>query len=89
MEQKLHRTGFCPSRIFSTKSQKSCLINIWELKDIDKFLKSKGLTNTELKMFYKRIMELKDKKEEEEEKKNTDDVGEHLTKIAGLADLLF
>ena len=33
MEQKLHRTGFCPSRIFSTKSQKSCLINIWELEN--------------------------------------------------------
>ena len=33
MEHKLHRTGFCPSRILSSKSQKSCLINIWELEN--------------------------------------------------------
>lgn len=85
---KAFRAEFKDYSIVSSVCDLKELINIWELKDIDKFLKSKGLTNTELKMFYKRIMELKDKKEEEE-KKNTDDVGEHLTKIAGLADLLF
>ena len=63
------------------------LFGIWELKEFDKFLKSenKGLTNSELKVFYNRILELKTPKKTDDVEKNEK---KHLPIDKGLVDLL-
>ena len=64
------------------------LFSSWELKEFDKFLKSenKGLTNSELKVFYNRILELKTPKKTDDVEKNEK---KHLPIDKGLVDLLF
>lgn len=69
------RKEFDDNTLISPFEDKKSLIEKWELKEFDKFLKKSSLTNSEIKIFRKRYLELHNKEEVKkiDEKKDDDD----------------
>ena len=58
--------------LFSPVCDKNFVINQWEMKDFDKLLKNNGFGSSEIKSFYDRLAELKNKNKVIEKAINTD-----------------
>lgn len=83
---KAFRKEFKDYTLFSEVCNKSEVIETWDIKEYDKYLKSNGLSNSELKSFYKRLAEIKSKTIDNEESLKNNKLLEET--IKGLEDLL-